>query len=249
MWLDKEGWQDPSGSGLSAGRAPAREVSGRDASGNDVHAAHAARAARAQEVAEKLNAEFDRLARSIQEGSNKYRGLEAAEISALMAILEEKRIAVFAGPAGQDTPAFTEHWEHGIYRVQAIFGADDRVKTICDARSARRRVPEPGPVRYLGFDDGGGHRTYKFARLPPADDAKTYAVRVPQTLLAEHNLSLQDGPAFCVSIMAANPEPADYTATVDDAKKFLATLPVKAVRKPWKRPRIPETVTNGTVSS
>jgi hypothetical protein len=230
MWLDKERWQDANGSGLSVSSAPVREVISREVL--------------AKEISEKLNGEFDRVARSIQEGSSKFRGLDPAEIGKLIAILEEKRAAVFAE---ESAPNFVEQWQHGLHRVQTMFGADDRVKVICDARSARRRVPEPGPVRYLGFDDGGGHRTYKFARLPPADDAKTYAVRVPQTLLAEHNLSLQDGPAFCVAIMAANPEPADYTATQEDAKRFLATLPVKAIRKPWKRPRPTETVQNGTV--
>jgi hypothetical protein len=231
MWLDKEGWQDPSGSARSA---PAREVISREAL--------------AKEIGDKLNAEFDRVARSVQEGSSKFRGLDPGEITKLIAILEEKRAAVFAEQHSSGfAERFIEQWQHGMHRVQTMFGADDRVKAICDARSARRRVPEPGPVRYLGFDDGGGHRTYKFARLPPADDAKTYAVRVPQTLLAEHNLSLQDGPAFCVAIMAANPEPADYTATQEDAKRFLATLPVKAIRKPWKRPRTAETVPNGTV--
>ena len=230
MWLDKEGWQDPGGSGLSVRPAPAREV--------------VVKEVLAKEIIEKINAEFDRVARSIQDGSSKFRGLDPAETANLLTILEEKRAAVLAE---QHSPSFVEHWLHGLHRIQTMFGADDRVKTICDARSARRRVPEPGPVRYLGFDDGGGHRTYKFARLPPADDAKTYAVRVPQTLLAEHNLSLQDGPAFCVAIMAANPEPADYTATEEDARRFLATLPVKAIRKPWKRPRPAETVTNDTV--
>jgi hypothetical protein len=230
MWLDKEGWQDPSGSGLSVRPAPARDV----VSSEQL----------AKEVIAKINAEFDRIARTIQEGSSKFRGLDPSEIATITAILEEKRAAVFAE---RDSPTFVAHWQHGLHRIQTSFTGDDRVKAICDARSARRRAPEPGPVRYLGFDDGGGHRTYKFARLPPAEDAKTYAVRVPQTLLAEHNLSLQDGPAFCVSIMAANPDPADYTATEEDAKRFLATLPVKAVRKPWKRPRPAETVTNGTM--
>jgi hypothetical protein len=230
MWLDKEGWQDPSGSGLSVRSAPAREVISREAL--------------QEEISAKINAEFDRVAKSVHEGSGKFRGLDPTEIATILVILEEKRVAVFAE---RDAPGFLEHWQHGLHRVQTMFGGDDRVKTICDARSARRRAPEPGPVRYLGFDDGGGHRTYKFARLPPAEDAKTYTVRVPQTLLAEHNLSLQDGPAFCVAIMAANPEPANYTASEEDAKRFLATLPVKAIRKPWKRPRPAETVTNGTV--
>jgi hypothetical protein len=234
MWLNKEGWQDPGAVGLSARSAPVREVISREAL--------------AKEITEKLNAEFDRVVRSIQEGSSKFRGLDPGEIARLLAILEEKRAAVFAEQSASGfTERLIEQWQHGMHRVQTMFGADDRVKAICEARAARRRVPEPGPVRYLGFDDGGGHRTYKFARLPPADDAKTYAVRVPQTLLAEHNLSLQDGPAFCVAIMAANPEPADYTATEEDAKRFLATLPVKAARKPWKRPRPAETVPNGTV--
>jgi hypothetical protein len=184
----------------------------------------------AAEIRDRVNAEFDRVRASIEEGSNKFRALDRNETATLLALIEEHRAQVLS--AGQ-AEYFIAQWQNPADRLMRVLNGDVRWKTINDARAARRpRGEAVAPIRYLGFDDAAGTRIYKFGRLPSHDGMEIFVVSMAVEMFLKHKISFQDGPAMCSAIMAAGPEPKDHWVTDEDSLEFIARRPVKAERKP-----------------
>jgi hypothetical protein len=184
----------------------------------------------AREIRARVSAEFDRVRSSIEAGSNKFRALDRTETATLLTLIEEHRAAVFSR---DQADYFIAEWQNPADRLQRVFNGDERWRAISDARAARRPKSEAAaPVRYLGFDDAGGTRIYKFGRLPSRAGMEIFVVNMDVAMFLKHKISFQDGPAMCSAIMAASAEPKDHWVTDDDSLEFIARRPVKADRKP-----------------
>ena len=167
------------------------------------------------EFAARLNAEFDRLSKVIESGSNRSRGFTAAEVDALHSVIEEKRAEFQAGQAGD---LWIEYWQEPG-RVHTVFRSDDRTKAIYQARLNRRPNGEP-PMRYLGFRDDAKFRIFRFSSLPVLEDG-TCDVRIPMAFFGRDGITFQEGPALCSTLLMEGAAFAVYDATREDVGRFL----------------------------
>lgn len=198
---------------------------------------HTSQIAWANQIRSQISASFDRLVIAIESGNNRYRGLDAAEITALLEMVETHRAAILSIP---DAQHFLDHWQDPVDRVQRLIHGDERWKGIMEARSLRNPRPDAlVPLRYLGFDDTAGIRIFKFGRLPATADTPVYRVHASVDLFLKHKISLQDGLSMCSAIMTAG-ETTTHHLTDDDCLAFIALRPIRSDRKPPKRkPAIP----------
>jgi hypothetical protein len=173
-----------------------------------------------------VNLEFDRVVQIINGGTTRYQGLTPEETSALIAILEEKRSQFLM--RGVALPGYGSRFSG---RVQTILIADPRAKAIFDARLQRRRIAPEGPIRYLGFDTTVDARVFKFGRLPARDEGDLFQVRIAHAFFGPHQLSLQEGPGFCMAILSEKEHPANYVVSADDVQEHLAKKPVKTSKR------------------
>lgn len=177
------------------------------------------------DIAAKLGAEFDRLARSIASGSGAFRGFHTDELDSLAAIVREKKNQFLAGvPAG----AWLEYWNTNG-RVHEVFRNDARAKAIYDARQARRPAV-PMPMRYIGFRDNAECRVFRFSTLPEDEAAEVRCVHVPLPYFVRDGLALQEGPAFGARLLERD-QASDYTATREDVEQFRAELKTRVGKK------------------
>jgi hypothetical protein len=174
---------------------------------------------------ESVDLEFDRVLGIITGGSARYQDLTPEEIAALIAILEEKRKEFKS--RGQSASGFGSRFSG---RVQTLLIADPRAKAVFDARMVRRKTAPEGPIRYLGFRTTVAARVFNFGRLPARENEDLFEVLIAHRFFVPHQLSLQDGPGFCASILAEKDHPASYEANEQDVQDYLAKKPSKAKR-------------------
>jgi hypothetical protein len=175
---------------------------------------------------ESVDLEFDRVLGIITGGSSRYSGLTPEEIAVLVGVLEEKRAEFKL--RGNAIPGYGSRFSG---RVQTLLIADPRAKAVFDARMQRRKTLPEGPVRYLGFITTAEARIFNFGRLPARDETDQFRVRIAHSFFAPSRLSLQDGPGFCATILAAKDHPAEYEATSDDVEEFLAKKPSRGSKR------------------
>jgi hypothetical protein len=198
---------------------------------------HASQISWANQIRTQIVSSFDRLVTSVESGANRYRGLEPGEISTLLAVVEEHRIKVLGV---QEAQYFLDHWQDPVDQVQRLIHSDERWKNIVESRALRNPRPETSvPLRYMGFDDAGGTRIFKFGRLPANADTVIYKVSASVDLFRKHKISFQDGPAMCAAIVA-NGEVESHELTDDDCLAFLSLRSSKVDKTTQKRkPAIP----------
>jgi len=197
----------------------------------------AARISWANHLRTQVNDGFDRLSEAVRAGSSRYKALLPAEVTEILAVIEEHRSTVLSV---SDSQYFLDRWPDPVDAVARLIHGDDRWKKVVLARSARNVRPEPVvPIRYLGFDDTKGVRFFKFGRLPSSASNPVFVIQVPVALLLRHGISFQDGPSMCSTLMAAR-EISDLGAsshevTDEDCAAFVAQRPAKTTRKPPRR--------------
>jgi hypothetical protein len=64
-------------------------------------------------------------------------------------------------------------------------------------------------LRYLGFEHRGNIRAYLFEGLTPGAKKRTFAVDADLALFTRHHVSMQEGPALCLHLLAAELDFAD----------------------------------------
>jgi hypothetical protein len=85
----------------------------------------------AERIRTQVNAEFDRVARVLEEAAGKQSSLDRANTHLMIAILEEKRLEVMANPkAGY----FIHDWQELRDQVRRMIMDDDRYKAIKSGR-------------------------------------------------------------------------------------------------------------------
>jgi cold shock CspA family protein len=112
--------------------------------------------------------------------------------------------------------------------------------------------PQPSPqgdarpaasLRYVGFEQTEGMRSYKFERTPPGENMKTVVVTTDMAIFTQHRVLLQDGPALCLRLLeteSASDDRYRFALTETDLITFLearlgAIKPL--ARRVWRRQR------------
>jgi cold shock CspA family protein len=112
-------------------------------------------------------------------------------------------------------------------------------------------------IRYLGFDQKGSSRCYKFQGISAGDHAISCVISTDLALFAKHNIGIQDGPVLCLEILGAERQaagvdwrpPSSRFLTDQDMLAHLARQPARAPRfrprkvvagptaTPWRGPQ------------
>ena len=91
---------------------------------------------KAEQIKERINAEFDRLAQALQSSAAKQTGAERVDVETVIVILEEKRSEVMA--KGQ-ADYFLNNWRELSARVRELIVQDSRYRDINTRKALRRR--------------------------------------------------------------------------------------------------------------
>jgi cold shock CspA family protein len=89
-----------------------------------------------------------------------------------------------------------------------------------DPAEVQRR---PDTVRYVGFKQSAGTRTYEFERVSPADDIETMVVTTDLALFARYRVPIQEGPALCMKLLQADMDNRCRSLTEGDMITYVAT--------------------------
>lgn len=131
-------------------------------------------------------------------------------------------------------------------------GARPKAINICVQKprrpaAAESRHPETNRLRYLGFEQREKVRAYRFERLTPGEESRTFFVTIDLALFRKHGIGMQEGPALCLRALKAEIEgaeaagraPVDCSLTDREMLAHLASRPVPAPRPHHKRPPRP----------
>jgi cold shock CspA family protein len=77
------------------------------------------------------------------------------------------------------------------------------VQRAPQAVSAQERRLDLARIRYLGFEHRGSVRVYRFERLVPGEAKRSFTVDADLTLFTKHHVGIQEGPALCLHLLAA----------------------------------------------
>lgn len=58
-------------------------------------------------------------------------------------------------------------------------------------------------LRYMGFDQSGSVRSYRFDRISAGEDNKTFVVTTDLGLFLRYHVGIQEGPALCLHLLSA----------------------------------------------
>ncbi len=72
--------------------------------------------------------------------------------------------------------------------------------------TAPEKRQETTRLRYLGFEHRGNMRAYLFEGLTPGSEKRTFTVDADLTLFTRHHVGIQEGPALCLHLLAAELE-------------------------------------------
>ena len=100
----------------------------------------------------------------------------------------------------------------------------------------------PASLRYVGFEQAEGIRSYKFERTPPGEEMKTVVVTTDMALFTRHRVLLQEGPGLCLRLLeteSAKGRESRFALTENDLITLAARLgAIKPLaRRVWRRPR------------
>ncbi len=115
-----------------------------------------------------------------------------------------------------------------------------------DVADAERRRQENGrPPRYMGFEQIGHVRAYRFVRFSLGERTEIFVVNADLELFARHHIRIQDGPGLCLAVLVAEQDSAGAcqprlrSLTDADMLAHLARLPVPAAKhQPRRTPRV-----------
>ena len=110
------------------------------------------------------------------------------------------------------------------------------------AKAQEKRL-EITRLRYVGFEHSGNIRAYLFERLSPGLEKRTFTVTTDLTLFTKHHVGIQEGPALCLHLLAAELDVADaavltsFRCSLTDREMLahLASRPVPRAKYGFKR--------------
>jgi cold shock CspA family protein len=86
-------------------------------------------------------------------------------------------------------------------------------------------------LRYMGFDQLGGIRTYRFERFTPGQQTEHFSLDTDVALFSQHKVRLQEGPVLCLHMLtsalgaAGAGEACPCSVTEQHFLDFLASRP------------------------
>lgn len=127
-------------------------------------------------------------------------------------------------------------------------GSWPRATNVC-VRRQHHVLPllekHPGSVhfRYLGFDQAGSIRSYRFDGTSADDHTNTFVVMADLALFTKHHVGIQEGPALCLRRLSTRLDGTGKTTqptfecrlTDEDMLAHLASRPVPGMRRGPKR--------------
>lgn len=127
-------------------------------------------------------------------------------------------------------------------------GSCPRAVNVCVRRQhqvppAPEKRPGSTQFRYLGFDQAGSIRSYRFDGRSADDQTNTFVVLVDLALFTKHHVGIQEGPALCLRLLSAEtggagktiPRAFECRLTDKDMLAHLASRPVPGARRGPKR--------------
>ena len=105
---------------------------------------------------------------------------------------------------------------------------------------------------YMGFNQQGSVRAYRFERTSPGHVTRTFILTTDLALFTKHRLAIQEGPALCLRLLLAEADTPgvagtrmpESALTDQDLLAHLASRPVPAQRRhPKFVPRRPGALT------
>ena len=125
-------------------------------------------------------------------------------------------------------------------------GGSPKAVNICLQRA--HAAPHPDgkrketTLRYVGFDQTKGIRTYRFERTSVGEETETFAVTTDVALFTKHHIGIQEGPALCLHVLMIGLDGASVNAprlacslTEEHMLTYLASKPVPGARQHHKR--------------
>ena len=123
-------------------------------------------------------------------------------------------------------------------RLKALNVSVQRTRHASDAEEKRLEATR---LRYMGFEQNGSVRVYRFERLTPGSEKRTFTVDADMALFAKHRVGIQEGPALCLQFLVADlgaaGAPVLFQRSLSDCEMlaYLASLPVRRARHGFKR--------------
>lgn len=96
------------------------------------------------------------------------------------------------------------------------------------------KLRESVPLRYVGFNQAGILREYKFERVAPGEPTQTLIVSADLSLFRKHKVGIQDGPALCLRALESGAGVARVRRALSE-EELLAHLSSRPA--PRARPR------------
>jgi hypothetical protein len=103
---------------------------------------------------------------------------------------------------------------HQLVSFDIETGAAPRAVNVCVRRELQRRTSREEShrdhvrLRFMGFEQKGTSRDYRFDQVSVSGDSIRLNVTVPMALFTKYHVSIQDGPALCLQVLNAEPAPA-----------------------------------------
>jgi len=97
-----------------------------------------------------------------------------------------------------------------------------------------QKLPPGTHLQYMGFDQTGSVRSYRFRRISRGEKTLEFTVKAELALFTKHHVGMQEGPALCLHLLSgrsdASGAPARSAAdslTDTDMLAHLASRPAK----------------------
>ncbi len=112
------------------------------------------------------------------------------------------------------------------------------VQRAPQASNGQEKRLELRRLRYLGFQQERGIRSYLFELSTPGEARATFIVNSEMALFTKHHVRIQEGPGLCLHLLAAELDVAGAAAntvsecslTDRDMLAYLATRPVPSAK-------------------
>lgn len=109
------------------------------------------------------------------------------------------------------------------------------------ANEQQKMSQGPTEVRFVNFDEANGVRTFHFQAIICHKEMREYAVTADMTMFGKHHVGIQEGPALCSRIVAAELAAGhtDHRKLVLTEAQILAHVASRPIPKPrrYRRPR------------
>lgn len=89
--------------------------------------------------------------------------------------------------------------------TRAVNVSSDAVYENSTGKPAEREVMH---LRYLGFENHGSVRSFRYRRIAPGEAPQTFSVNADMMLFQQYHVRIQDGPALCLRLLLTGLETA-----------------------------------------